>query len=104
MYLNTGYLNRSLVDFKDKSRPLIVGSSGNYRLSSHLKMPTYRPRGRLDYQIIYISSGLGHFHFGTVENETIVSAGNFVQKSFKNMSITEKTKQKFTGFTLLEVM
>ena len=78
MYLNTGYLNRSLVDFKDKSRPLIVGSSGNYRLSSHLKMPTYRPRGRLDYQIIYISSGLGHFHFGTVENETIVSAGNFV--------------------------
>ena len=78
MYLNTGYLNRSLVDFKDKSRPLIVGSCGNYRLSSHPKMPTYRPRGRLDYQIIYISSGLGHFHFGTVENETIVSAGNFV--------------------------
>lgn len=78
MYLNTGYLNRSLVDFKDKSRPLIVGSCGNYRLSSHPKMPTNRPRGRLDYQIIYISSGLGHFHFGTVENETIVSAGNFV--------------------------
>lgn len=78
MYLNTGYLNRSLVDFKDKSRPLIVGSCGNYRLSSHPKMPTNRPRGRLDYQIIYISSGLGHFHFGTVENETIISAGNFV--------------------------
>lgn len=78
MYLNTGYLNHSLIDFKDKSCPLIVGSSGNYRLSSHPKMPTYRPRGRLDYQIIYISSGLGHFHFGTAENETIVSAGNFV--------------------------
>ena len=59
-------------------------------------MPTYRPRGRLDYQIIYISSGLGHFHFGTAENETIVSAGNFCpissKKSFKNMSITEKDK------------
>ena len=30
MYLNTGYLNHSLIDFKDKSHPLIVGSSGNY--------------------------------------------------------------------------
>ena len=31
MYLNSGYLNNSLVDFKDKSRPLIVGSCGTYR-------------------------------------------------------------------------
>ena len=83
MYLNTGYLNHSLIDFKDKSHPLIVGSSGNYRLSSHHKMPTYRPRGRLDYQIIYISSGLGHFHFGTVENETIVSRGNLIRGKTK---------------------
>lgn len=58
MYINTGYLNHSHKDFKDKSRPLIVGSCGTYRLSQHPKMPTYRPRGRLDYQIIYISSGL----------------------------------------------
>ena len=55
MYMNTGYLNHSHMDFKDKSRPLIVGSCGTYRLSSHPKLPTYRPRGRLDYQIIYIS-------------------------------------------------
>ena len=52
MYLNTGYLNHSHMDFKDKSRPLIVGSCGTYRLSRHPKLPTYRPRGRLDYQII----------------------------------------------------
>ena len=26
MYINTGYLNHSHKDFKDKSRPLIVGS------------------------------------------------------------------------------
>ena len=51
MYMNTGYLNHSHMDFKDKSRPLIVGSCGTYRLSSHPKLPTYRPRGRLDYQI-----------------------------------------------------
>ena len=44
MYINTGYLNHSHKDFKDKSRPLIVGSCGTYRLSQHPKMPTYRPR------------------------------------------------------------
>ena len=78
MYMNTGYLNHSHMDFKDKSRPLIVGSCGTYRLSSHPKLPTYRPRGRLDYQIIYITAGCGHFHFGNVGNETIVPAGNIV--------------------------
>ena len=35
MYINSGYHNHSLIDFKDKSRPLIVGSCGTYRLSSH---------------------------------------------------------------------
>lgn len=78
MYINTGYLNHSYIDFKDKSRPLIVGSCGTYRLSEHPKMPTYRPKGRLDYQLIYIASGLVHFHFDKPENETIVPAGNLV--------------------------
>ena len=66
------------MDFKDKSRPLIVGSCGTYRLSRHPKLPTYRPKGRLDYQIIYITAGCGHFHFDNVDNETIVPAGNIV--------------------------
>ena len=78
MYINTGYLNQSHKDFKDKRQPLIVGSCGNYRLSSYPKMPIYRPRGRLDYQIIYIASGKAYFHFDTPENETIVPAGNVV--------------------------
>lgn len=78
MYMNTGYLSHSHMDFKDKSRPLIVGSCGIYRLSEQPKMPTYRPRGRVDFQIIYIATGCGHFHFDTVDNETIVPAGNIV--------------------------
>ena len=78
MYMNTGYLSHSHMDFKDKSRPLIVGSCGIYRLSEQPKMPTYRPRGRVDFQIIYIAAGCGHFHFDTVDNETIVPAGNIV--------------------------
>lgn len=78
MYMNTGYLSHSHMDFKDKSRPLIVGSCGIYRLSEQPKMPTYRPRGRVDFQIIYIAAGCGHFHFDTVDTETIVPAGNIV--------------------------
>ena len=78
MYMNTGYLNHSHMDFKDKSRPLVVGSCGIYRLSERPKMPTFRPRGRVDFQIIYIAAGCGHFHFDAVDNETIVPAGNIV--------------------------
>ena len=78
MYINSGYKNHSLLDFKDKSKPLVVGSCGTYRLYAHPKLPTYRPRGRLDFQTIYIASGKAHFHFGNPENETIVPAGNIV--------------------------
>lgn len=78
MYTNSGYLNHSRRDFKDRSRPLIVGSCGTYRLEKHPKIPTYRPRGRLDFQIIYVSAGTAHFHFGNEDNETIVAAGNMV--------------------------
>ena len=77
MYINSGYLNNSLVDFKDKSKPLIVGSCGTYRLIKHPKLPTWRPKGRIDYQLLYIAAGMAHFYFK--ENEdTIVTSGNFV--------------------------
>ena len=106
MYINTGYLNHSHKDFKDKSRPLIVGSCGTYRLSQHPKMPTYRPRGRLDYQIIYISSGLVHFHFDNPENETIIPAGHIVlispKRDFKNMNFMVRIRLRYIGFTLPE--
>lgn len=78
MYMNSGYLNNSHLHFKDKSKPLIVGSCGTYRLYKHPRLPTYRPRGRLDFQIIYVSAGSAHFHFDNVENDTVVTAGNMV--------------------------
>ena len=78
MYINSSYKNHSVLDFKDKSKPLIVGSCGTYRLSLQPKLPTYRPRGRVDFQIIYIASGRAYFHFDSPENETIVTAGNIV--------------------------
>ena len=75
MYMNTGYLNHSHMDFKDKSRPTDCRKLWYLSPFQPSKITTYRPRGRLDYQIIYITAGCGHFHFGNVGNETIVPAG-----------------------------
>ena len=41
MYFNSGYLNNSRLDFKDYSKPLVVGSCGTYRLKKRPKLPTF---------------------------------------------------------------
>lgn len=104
MYLNTGYLNQSLDDFKDKGRPLIVGSCGNYRLTDDPILSTHRAKGRVDYQIIYFVSGRGYFHFDTPDNETVVTAGNAVLFRPKELQKyeyygTDKTEVYWIHFT-----
>ena len=84
MYINSAYLNNSRPDFKDKSRPLIVGSCGTYRLYNRPRLPTYRPRGRIDYQLLYIASGKAHFFFKEGE-DTLVTAGTMVLYRPKEM-------------------
>lgn len=76
MYVNSGYLNNSRIDFKDTTRPLIVGSCGTYRLIKKAFLPTQRPRGRVDYQLLYVASGKAHFFFNG--KETIVPSGSMV--------------------------
>ena len=76
MYTNNAYLNNSTLDIKDKSKPLIVTSCGTYHLFSLPKLPTWRPRGRRDFQLLYIASGKAHFHFDG--KEKIVTAGHMV--------------------------
>jgi len=76
MYTNNAYLNNTMVDIKDKSKPLIVTSCGTYRLYTKPILPTWRPRGRLDYQLLYIAAGKAHFHFD--DKEQIVTAGHMV--------------------------
>lgn len=78
MYMNSAYLNNSLVDFKDKSKPLVVGSCGTYHLYTRPKLPTYRPKGRVDFQLLYIASGIAHFYFDHDEKDTVVPAGHMV--------------------------
>ncbi|MCI8359103.1 MAG: AraC family transcriptional regulator [Lachnospiraceae bacterium] len=104
MYINSGYLHNSLIDFKDKSKPLTVGSCGTYRLKNHPRLPTYRPRGRVDYQILYVSAGTAHFHFDNEENETLVTAGNMVlyrPKEFQKYEYygVDKTEVYWIHFT-----
>lgn len=78
MYINSAYLNHSLVDFMDKSRPLIVGSCGTYRLYTRPRLPTHRPKGRLDFQLLYTASGKAHFYFDKSEQDTVITAGHMV--------------------------
>ena len=76
MYINSAYLNNSRVPIKDKSKPLVVTCCGTYKLKSISKFPTWRPRGRLDYQLLYVAAGKTHFYFDG--QERIVTAGHMV--------------------------
>ena len=76
MYTNNAYLNNSTLAIKDKSKPLIVTSCGTYHLYTKPKLPTWRPRGRLDFQLSYIAAGKAHFHING--KEEIVTAGHMV--------------------------
>lgn len=76
MYTDSAYWHNSRLDFKDKKHPLFVSSAGTYHLFTKPKLPTHRPRGRLDYQLLYVASGKAHFYFHG--REEIVTAGNMV--------------------------
>lgn len=76
MYVDSAYWHNKVLDFKDKKHPLFVSSCGTYHLFTKPKLPTNRPRGRIDYQIIYIASGKGQFFFGG--EEQIIPAGNMI--------------------------
>ena len=76
MYNNSAYWKNSRIDVKDKKHPLFVTSCGNYKLLTKEILPTHRPRGRLDYQILYIAAGKGEFYFQG--RKTYVTAGHIV--------------------------
>ena len=103
MYTNSAYLNNSLKDFMDKSHPLIIGSCGTYHLFTKDRLPTFRPKGRLDYQLLYIASGQAHFYFEK-DKETIVTAGHMVLYRHKQMQKyvyynTDQTEVYWVHFT-----
>jgi len=76
MYTNNAYLHNSKIAIKDKSKPLIITSCGTYHLYTRPKLPTWRPKGRSDFQLLYIAAGKAHFHFDG--KEEIITAGHMV--------------------------
>ena len=74
MYTNSAYLHNSLLDIVDKSRPLIVTSCGTYKLYTQKEFTTYRPKGRKDYQLIYVAAGKAHFEIDGQDDSKTVSA------------------------------
>lgn len=76
MYVNSGYLFNSRVPFKENKMALRILSAGTYQLTKWPKLPTWRPKGRVDWQLVYISAGEGHFILNGLE--VIVPAGNMV--------------------------
>ena len=75
LYVNSGYLFNTRVPFKEKKLPLRILSAGTYQLFTWPKLPTWRPKGRVDWQIIYIAAE-GHFILNG--QEVVVPAGNMV--------------------------
>ena len=55
---------------------LRILSAGTYQLFKWPKLPTWRPKGRVDWQLVYINAGEGHFILDG--HEVIVPAGNMV--------------------------
>ncbi|MBQ7535762.1 MAG: helix-turn-helix transcriptional regulator [Stomatobaculum sp.] len=76
MYVNSGYLFNSRVPFKETKKALRVLSAGTYQLHSWPRLPTWRPKGRVDWQLVYISAGKGHFILDG--HDVVVPAGNMV--------------------------
>ncbi len=76
MFINVAYLNNSTSTIIDETKPLVVTSCGNYRIKNRSEVVTSRPKGRKDYQLLYIASGKGHFFIDG--EEKIVSAGNII--------------------------
>lgn len=78
MFIKYGNLAEVLLEGNiDKTKSLVINSCGTYRLYTHPELHTGRPEGRLDYQLIYIASGKGHFYFGQ-NTPLVLPAGHMV--------------------------
>ena len=104
MFMNVAYLNNSTSTVVDNTKPLIVTSCGNYRVKNRSEVVTHRPKGRKDYQLLYIASGKGHFFIHG--EEKTVSAGNIIyicRINHRNMFIIVQIKPMFIGCILPEM-
>ena len=117
MYFSSGYLNNNKLPFKDRSKPIIVGSCGAYRLTTKKRLPTWSPRGRVDYQLLYVAAGKAHFYIGGEDNVGIgsdfdgvdylpqgVDGCQDIEKIIKMLPYPEKIRKKIAYENFLRVL
>jgi len=76
MYVNSGYFQNSRLPYLEKKKALRITSAGIYQLHTWPRLPTWRPKGRIDWQLVYVTAGKGYFIFDG--QEVIVPPGNMV--------------------------
>jgi len=76
MYTASGYLGDFGETIIDTHNRIAINSCGHYRLSEGEGFRTWRPYGRQDYQLIYITGGNAEFYFH--DQRCIVSAESLV--------------------------
>ena len=106
MYTNVAYLNNYVSAVIDTTCPLVVTSCGYYRVEGESAIKTNRPKGRPDYQLIYVAEGKAHFFFDG--NERIVGRGEMVlfrpnEAQIYHYYPQDKTQAYWVHFTGAEV-
>lgn len=78
MYINSANPSGNPAGLQVKSCPLSVISCGHYKLKDCEVLPVIRPKGRIDYQLIYIASGAARFTFKPSDSEKLIQSGNCI--------------------------
>ena len=110
MYTNYAYIGEADEDIVDNSAPLLITAAGYNKLRTSRVITTSRPKGRGDFQMIYIASGKGRFVFG--DEERIVPHGSIVvfrpgerQLYFYHLEdATETFWMHFTGYDAMRLL
>lgn len=110
MYTNYAYIGEVDQDIVDDSVPILVTASGYNRLLNRRVVTTNRPKGRGDFQIVYIAAGKGRFFFD--DGETVVSHGNIVvfrpgEKQLYKYHPEDQTESfwvHFTGYDAAKIL
>ena len=97
MYTNNAYLNNSTIDRKDKSKELLITMCGTYKLYTKPKLPTWRPRGRLDFQLLFIASGKAHFHFNNESIAKLAQHGTSMAVFLSSSHLEELKEELYKG-------
>lgn len=102
MYRNVAIIDKLNPDLKDLSVPLRINNCGFYRIHDGQEVRTTYPKGRNDYQLIYIAAGKGNFKFQ--DKNIVVDKGNMVlyrpgEQQIYKYSPTDKVEVYWVHFT-----